>query len=123
MLSKLEASSKASGEPAATQPRTQPAGKSARGNSTVQGQTVGARAAVRRHAIVPVDSTGNTTQGVELPAEPVLPMRVSSDVRVGDYMPAWLALLLLNGSDCQAAGLHVDECEGANMADVQVPGA
>lgn len=43
--------------------------------------------------------------------------------RADDHMPAWRAMLPLNESKCQAAGVHVDECERWTMDDLSVPGA
>lgn len=72
---------------------------------------MGVRAAVSGHVGIPVDVSGYDTQGVELPPEPVLSIKMDSNAQVGGYMPAWGALLPLNGSGYQAAGRRVDDCE------------
>lgn len=77
----------------------------------MQGQMMGARAAISGHTVFPEYASGNDTRGVELPPEPVLPTRVISDGQAGDYIPAWRALLPINGSKCQAPGVHINERE------------
>lgn len=54
--------------------------------TVVQEPAAGARAIIGGRAVVPVDVSGNATQVVELPPEPVLPMEVDRGARAGNYM-------------------------------------
>lgn len=103
------------GNPAAMQTRIQSASMSLRGNTVAQGQTTGARPAGSGCAVVLVKVSRNVAQDVELPSELVL--------QVNDCIPAWRTLVSMNGSERQAAGLHVGEPERWSMIELSVSGA
>lgn len=50
-------------------------------------------------------------------------MRVDSHAHAGDSVLARWAVLLANGSKCQAAGCHEDERKYITLADLSVPEA
>lgn len=99
----------------------------ANGKSVSGGEPVGegntSRAAVSGRAFFSSMCQWECHSRCGTPPEPVLPTTVNSDAQAADYMSAWQTLLPLNGSECQAAGIHVDERERGIMVNLTMPGA
>lgn len=84
MQSSKGASSALSGQTATTQAQTWTSGTSARGNAVTQEQTTGAREVVSGRAVVSVEASGHTAQGVELSPKSVLDVGVDSETQADE---------------------------------------